>query len=163
MSTCSRRGSTMVEFVMVAIPLLFVVISLLWMCIGMWQYHTVSEAVNSAARSASVHGAGCAGQTCATTVASTAELLAAMAIGIPPGQLNVTLTSTASTVSCNPLTSCYSNSAAWPSLSGNTALTTEITIAATYQFSGGLALMGYGTQHVGVITLGANATEPVEY
>ena len=161
--TYSRRGSTMMEFVMVATPLLFVIISLLWTCIGMWEYHTVSEAVNSTARSASVHGAGCAGQTCATTVGSIAAMLAARAIGIPASQLNVTLTSQASTVTCDPVSSCYSNSAAWPSLSGNTALTTQITIAATYQFSSGVSLVGYGTQRVGAMTLGAKATEPVEY
>lgn len=163
-STSLRRGSAMLEFVLAGVPLLFIIISLCWMCLGMWQYHTVAEAVSSTARSASVHGAGCAGQTCATTVASTAQMLAAKAVGIPPSRLNVTLASSASTVSCAPLTSCYSNSSAWPSLSGNGALTTEVRIDATYQFSSGLAVgLPVSGANFGAVTLGASSTDPVEY
>jgi Flp pilus assembly protein TadG len=161
----SRRGTAMLEFALTTLPLLFVVISLWWVCFGMWQYHTLAESVNSVARTASVHGAGCAGQTCATTVQATAQMLAASAVGIPASQLNVTLTSAASTVTCNPLTSCYSNAANWPSLTGNTALTTEISIVATYQFTSAISLWvpGHGTEKFGAVTLGANATEPVFY
>ena len=159
-----QRGSVMLEFVLVAIPLLFVVVSLWWMCFGMWQYQTVIEAVNYTARAASVHGAGCAGQICATTAASTAAMLAARAIGIPASQLNVTLTSSASTISCNPLTTCYSNSSAWPSLAGNTALNTQISIVAKFNFFSGLAVGLPGNRaHLSTITLAARATEPVEY
>jgi len=159
----ARRGSMMVEFVIVAIPLLFVIVSLWWMCLGMWQYHTVVEAANYTARIASVHGAGCAGQTCATTVASIAQMFAARAIGIPASQLNVTLTSSALTVTCNPLTTCYSNSSSWPSLAANTALTTQISIVARFTFSSGLATGLGHSASLPTITLAANATEPVEY
>jgi hypothetical protein len=153
----------MLEFTLTALPLLFIVISLWWMCMGMWQYHTLAEAVNSTVRTASVHGAGCAGQTCATTVAEVAESLASKTVGIPASQLNVTFTSAASTVPCDPLTSCYTNSTAWPSQSGNTALTTSISIAATYEFSSAISLWvpGSGVHSFNAVTLGANATQPV--
>jgi len=164
--TSSRRGQAMLEFTLVALPFLFVIISLFWMSLGMWEYHTLAEAVNYTTRTASVHGAGCAGQTCATTVESTAQALAASAIGLPPGQLNVTLTSTASTVTCNPLTSCYSNSAAWPSLAGNsTASNASISIAATFQFSSAISVWipGLGSEQFNPITLGAQAQEPIVF
>jgi hypothetical protein len=152
----------MIEFTLTGIFLLFIVICLWWMCMAMWEYHTVAEAVNYTAREASVHGAGCAGQTCATTVATVAQMLATRAVGMPASQLNVTLTSSASTVTCNPLSSCSSNSATWPSLAGNTALTTEITIAATFQFSSALGLWSQGgVQHYRTITLGSTSTQPV--
>jgi hypothetical protein len=153
----------MLEFSMTAVPLLFVIISLGYMALGMWQYHTLAEAVNMTARVAAVHGAGCAGQSCATTVANMEALLAAKAIGIPASSMNVTFTSSASTVTCNPLSSCSSNSAAWPSLSGNVAGTTDISIKATYQFSSAIGM--WSTDHGGVtfnpVTLAANATQAV--
>jgi len=160
-----RTGSVMLEFALTGTPLLFVILSLVWMSIGMWQYHTLAEAVSVTARAASVHGAGCAGQTCSTTVGAVATLLAGRAIGIPSSQLNVTLTSSASTVTCNPLSSCTSNSAAWPSLAGNTAVTTNIAISATYPFSSPIPLW---TPHNGsmlfhAITLGAQSTQAVMF
>ena len=159
-----RSGSVMLEFTLTAVPLIFVNVSLVWMCLGMWQYHTLAEAVNFTARIAAVHGAGCAGQTCATTADSTAKLLAARALGISAGQLNVTLTSSASTITCNPLSTCYGNTAAWPSLAGNTS-GTDITITATYNFSSPISLWspGEGVQQFNAVTLGANSKQAVAF
>jgi Flp pilus assembly protein TadG len=165
-----RRGSVMVEFTLSAIPLLFVVISLFWMSMGMWEYHTLGEAVNETARYAALHGADCAGQTCSTTVEQIANELAAKAVGIPPGKLNVTLTSAAQNYTCNPLSNCQSNSSAWPSLAGNTAVTdssagTDISISAKYQLSTPISMWvpENGTVQFGTVTLGANSTQPVLY
>ena len=165
MTTLSSRGSIMLEFTLTAIPLIFVLISVLWLCMGMWEFHTVTEAVNATARSAAVHGAGCAGQTCATTVDTTARLLAAKALGIPPGMLNVTLTSTGSTVTCNPLSNCYGNSSSWPSLAANLAGSTDITVSATFQFTSAISLWSprNGDKSFNAITLGANSRQAVVY
>jgi Flp pilus assembly protein TadG len=166
----SRRGSVMVEFTVCTIPLLFVTISLFWMGMGMWEYHTLAEAVNETARYAALHGADCVGQTCATTVEQIANALAGRAAGIPPGQLNVTLTSAAQSYTCNPLTNCQSNSSAWPTLAGNTAVTdssagTDISISAKYQFSSPISMWApkAGKMQFGTVTLGANSTQPVLY
>jgi len=155
----------MIEFTMTAVPLVFVAISAVWICLGMWEYHTLTEAVNATARSASVHGAGCVGQTCATTVDTTARLLAAKAIGIPASILNVTLTSSASTVNCNPLSNCYGNSASWPTLSGNLAGSTDIAVSATLSFKSAISLWtpGHGDQGFNAVTLGANARQAVVF
>jgi Flp pilus assembly protein TadG len=170
MLASSRRGSTMVEFVLTAIPVMFVVISLTWMGIGMWQYHTLAEAVSETARFAALHGADCVGQTCATTVEEIANTLAGRAIGISAGQLNVTLTSSAQNYTCNPLSSCQANASAWPSLAGNTAVTTgsagtNISISATYQFSTPISMWvpHNGAWQFSAVTLGANSTQPVLY
>jgi Flp pilus assembly protein TadG len=170
MLASSRRGSVMVEFVLCVIPLIFVVISLFWMGMAMWEYHTLAEAVNETARYAALHGADCAGQTCATTVEQIANELAGRAAGIPPGRLNVTLTSAAKDYPCNPLSNCQSNSSAWPSLAGNTAVTdsstgTDISISATYQFGSPISMWvpKYGGVQFGAVTLGANSTQAVMY
>jgi hypothetical protein len=158
----------MLEFTLVAVPFLFVIISLWWMGFGMWEYHTLAEAVNYTTRSASVHGAGCLSQTCATTVGSTAQALAANAIGIPASQLNVTLTSTASAtpITCNPLTTCTSSSAAWPTLAGNSAAAgATISITATYQFSSAISLWipGIGSKQFNPVTLGSEAQQAIVF
>lgn len=170
MVAVSQRGSVMLEFTLCAIPLIFVIISLFWMGMGMWEYHTLAEAVNETARYASLHGADCVGQTCATTVEQIANTLAARASGIPPGKLNVTLTSVAQNYTCNPLSTCQTSSSAWPSLAGNTAVTasqagTDISINATYQFVSPIAMLvpRYGAVRFGIFTLGANSTQPVIY
>lgn len=158
----------MVEFMLCAIPLLFVTFSVFWAGMGMWEYHTLAEAVNETARFASVHGADCASQTCATTVEQIANTLAARAVGIPTGGMNVTLTSSAKSYTCNPLSSCQTNSSAWPSLAGNTAwgnTGTNITISATYQLTGPINMYvpGHGSVQFAGITLGAQSTQPVLY
>jgi hypothetical protein len=160
-----KHGSVMLEFSMTALPLIFIMVSMVWMCMGMWQYHTMAEAVNSTTRAAVVHGAGCAARTCATTVDATSRALAAVAVGLPATALSVTLTSSASTVTCNPLSSCYGNSAAWPSLSGNTAGTTDISIQATYPFSAPISLwVPGGSVHLfNAVTLGARSRQAVVF
>jgi len=37
-----RSGSVMLEFTLTAVPLIFANVSLVWMCLGMWQYHTLA-------------------------------------------------------------------------------------------------------------------------
>jgi hypothetical protein len=159
----------MVEFVLTAIPILFVSISLVWMGVGVWEYHTLAEAVNETARFAALHGADCAGQSCSTTVEQIANTLAGRAIGIPAGNMNVTLTSAAQNYTCNPLSSCQSNSSVWPSLAGNTAYSagtgTNISIKATFQFTSAISMWvpAYGKMQFAGLTLGANSTQPVLY
>ena len=164
-SDSQRRGSTMLEFTITGVPLILTLISLFWMALGMWQYHTIAEAVNATARAASVHGKGCAGQTCATTVGSVARQLASNAIGIPAGQMNVTLNSTATgQISCNPVSTCYSNSNAFPSSSANTT-STSLTISATYQLSPAISFWSpwSGGVRFNPIVLGANSSQPIVF
>jgi hypothetical protein len=165
----SRRGTAMVEFVLHAIPLLFVSISLVWASVGVWEYHTLVQAVNETARFAAFHGADCVGQSCATTVEQIANTLAGKAVGIPAGNMNVTLTSSAQNYTCDPLSSCQSNSSAWPTLSGNTAYGaaggTNLSITATFQFTSAISMWVpmYGKMQFAGVTLGANSTQPVLY
>jgi Flp pilus assembly protein TadG len=164
-SDSQRRGSTMLEFTLVGVPLICTLLSLFWMALGMWQYHTVAEAVNATARAASVHGKGCVSKTCATTVGSVARQIASTALGIPESQMNVTLGSTATgDYPCNPVSNCYSNNSAFPSVSGNTTSAT-VTISATYQFTPAISFWtpwGGGVTF-NPIVLGANSSQPIVF
>ena len=55
-----EKGSTMLEFTLVAIPLIFVLISTFEIARGMWIYGTVANAVKEGTRFAIVKGADCA-------------------------------------------------------------------------------------------------------
>jgi Flp pilus assembly protein TadG len=158
-----RRGSLLVEFTLCAIPLLFVLISVTELSLTMWNYHTLAEAVNYTARYASSHGSGCVGHTCATTVGDIASLMANRAIGIPSGSVSVTFTSNASTVNCNPLSSCTSSATAWPSAA---TAGTDVTITASLPVQLPIPMFvpgkGAGTKF-GALTLAAQSRQMVVY
>ena len=139
-----QRGNAIIEFTLVAIPLLFVQISIVEICRAMWDYHSLAQAVKVACRSAATRGAGCAGAGCAVTVSQIAGTISAYAVGMPASSLNVTLTSNAGSITCNPLSSCTSNGTVWPPAGGNTP-GSDILITASYNFTSALTMFAPGT------------------
>ena len=133
------------EFTLVAIPMIFAMISIVEICRGMWDYHSLAEAVKVACRTAATRGAGCAGSGCQLTVGQIATTISNYAIGIPASSLNVTLSSNAGDVTCNPLSSCVGSNAAWPPAGGNTP-GTDIIISASYNFTSALAMFVPGNR-----------------
>ena len=128
----SERGSSMVEFALVGIPVTFLMITIMQMGLAMWSYHTLAYAVREGVRYASTKGPGCdiAGNTCAITVGDVAQTVASAGIGLQANQLNLTLTSSAGSVTCTPLSSCSSNTTRWPPSS--VAAQSNISIAGSY-------------------------------
>ena len=65
-----RGGSTLMEFVLVGIPIIFVLISTFEIARGMWAYQTLAYSVKRGLRYAIVHGWNCgqSGNTCNVTV-----------------------------------------------------------------------------------------------
>src|SRR5215471_18790761 len=51
-----RGGSSLIEFTLVGIPIIFVLISTFEMSRGMWLYHTLAYAAREGTRYAIVHG-----------------------------------------------------------------------------------------------------------
>lgn len=158
------RGAAMIEFTLCTIPLIFVIVSIAGMSMTMWNYHTLAEAAKVTVREAAVHGAGCVGQTCAWTLGTAATLLSSQAIGIPPGKLNVTFTSSGSTQTCNPLNTCTSSATAWPTLAANVAGTTDVSISVTYVPSEAIRMItDRGAAIFSPVTLAATSRQMVEY
>ena len=54
-----RGGSSLIEFTLVGIPLIFVLLSTFEMARGMWLYHTLAYAARQGTRYAIVHGVNC--------------------------------------------------------------------------------------------------------
>jgi Flp pilus assembly protein TadG len=139
-----RKGNAIIEFTLVAIPLIFIQISIVEICRGMWDYHSLAQGVKAATRAAATRGADCAGTACAMTVGQIANTISGFAVGMPASALNVTLTSDAGNVTCNPLSSCTSSSTVWPPAGGN-AVGSDIIISGSYNFTSMLMMFVPGT------------------
>ncbi|HTQ53708.1 MAG TPA: TadE/TadG family type IV pilus assembly protein [Bryobacteraceae bacterium] len=157
-----RRGNTLIEFTLAAIPLIFIQISVVEICRGMWDYHSLAQAVKAASRMVATRGAGCAGKGCATTVGQVASTIAAYAVGMPASSLNVTLTSSAGTVNCNPLSSCTGSATTWPPAGGNSP-GSDIVISGSYRFTSVLTMFapGGGRMRFSGVTMTAKSRQPL--
>jgi len=146
-----KRGAVTVEFTLVGIPLIFILISNVEMSRGMWIYHTETYAINQGTRYLVVHGADCAqsGNTCTTTVGSVAHAIANNGVGLVPSLWNVKLVSASGSnnVTCNPLSTCLTNSTVWPPSPDN-ALGSTVAISSTYPFTSALCMFFPGSKPV---------------
>ena len=160
----SGNGNAILEFTLTSIPLMFLLISLVQMCLGMWNYHTLAETIKLACRTAAVRGTDCAGLGCAMTVGDIAKLIVAKGTGLMPGSLNVTLTSASGNINCDPITSCYTSATTWPPSGGNT-VTSVISITGSYTFNSALSMVapGGGTVPFRPVTFYAVSQQPITF
>ena len=135
-----RRGTELIEFTLLSIPVLFIGVSTIECAIGMWEYSSMENAVTVAARYAASHGASCGSpNSCTITLGTVATLIANTAPALNPSRLTVTLTTNSGTTTCNPLSSCESSTAQFPSSTDN-AVGMDITIKATYKITNPLPM-----------------------
>jgi Flp pilus assembly protein TadG len=164
-----EKGSTMVEFSLVGIPMIFVMISAVQMALGMWQYETLAYAVKTGAQTVASKGSGCTtnGNSCGTTVGAIATAISNAAIGIPASQLNITLTTASgATTSCNPVNTCFSSSTAWPPTSNSDNQPGKsITVSGSFLLNAPAAMYYPGSKPVSFssATLSASATQPLMF
>ena len=140
-----QRGSAMIEFTLVGIPMIFVLISTFEISRAMWNYHTLAYAIREGTRYAVVHGAGCSSDplnTCGLTIGQVAQRIQDTGIGLDPNQLNLTFTSSGHAVPC-VLSACIGNTTPWPELPKN-APGNAIAISASLPFESALAMFWPG-------------------
>jgi hypothetical protein len=152
MRSCrTQRGSAIIEFVLTGIPMIFIWISIVQMCIGMWHYHTLQYAAKAAAMYVAHHGVGCASpNTCSIQIKDAASVLKTNAIGIPANEISVTFTSysksdiytAAATLTCQ-LDSCLTNTTSWPPTCC-AAVESAVQIKADYVFKSALCMVAPG-------------------
>ena len=149
------RGSNMIEFLLVGIPLIFIILAIVQMSLGMWTYNVLANTVDQVARYATVRGGG--------TVGSVAQQLVADGPGLSPAKLNVTLASSnAAAIACNPVTACIGSGTLWPT---GAAFADTVTISGTYPFATPFAMFwpSVGPMKLaGNIVLGASSTQLVQ-
>jgi Flp pilus assembly protein TadG len=132
-------GNSVLEFTLTSIPLLFVIISIVQMSLGMWNYHTLNEAVKVTARTAAVRGSDCAALACAMTVGEITQMLSTKGIGLLSDSLNVSLTDANGSIVCHPVSTCTSSTTVWPRSGGNST-GQVIAISASYPFNSAISM-----------------------
>ncbi len=145
------------EFPLVGIPLIFVMISVFEMGRGMWNYHTLQEAVKEGTRFSAVRGtdlvsyvpaceaSGGNPDSCGASVNGVAHTLASAAVGLPPQTWQATLIAPCQTVTCNPLNSCFGNTTTWPPTSCD-SVGAVIEVQGLYQFQSALSMFWPGSK-----------------
>lgn len=137
-------GTTLVEFTLVGIPMIFLLVSTFEVSRGMWTYHTLAYGVKEGTRYAAVHGQTCATapNTCTVTVAQVAQVVSNAAAGLLPAQLTLTFTSLGGTFTCT-VANCLTNNSVWPPAPGN-AFGSDIEIDGTYPFQSAISMFWPG-------------------
>lgn len=155
-----RRGSTMVEMVLVGIPTLFILISIFEISRGIWLYHTLAYAAKEGVRYATVHGVNCVPNppsiynNCTQTVGQVAAVIENAGVGLDLAATNVTFTSQAGT-NTYALGACVSSatkgtcSSVWPPNDGiSNTPGQSIAIEVVTPFRSALALFFPGARMV---------------
>jgi hypothetical protein len=184
MSTLRRRsrsrGSSIIEFTFVGIPLIFVLISIFEGARGMWIYSTMAHAMKEGNRYAIVRGyafkqncegvlgAGNAG--CQLTLQKIAQTIQNSGPGLIPSDIiNLQVTVNGTSFTCgspSTLQSCLSSGAAIPSPATNLVAGNTFVISAQYRFANAIAMFwpGAGPGRVfGTFNLPASSQDTIQY
>jgi Flp pilus assembly protein TadG len=157
----------MVEFVLAGIPAIFVLISIVQMGLGMWQYHTLQSALQQAGRYVVVRGRDCVenGNSCSATLGTITKQLATYAVGMTPQLLSVSLIDPGgTTTSCNPLNTCFTNTTVWPPAPNNApGMVFTITAHFTFHPAIGMVWPGNKASGFGSFVLGASTTQEIMF
>jgi Flp pilus assembly protein TadG len=129
-----RRGSTLLEFTLTAIPVLFLSLAVVQCGLAMLEYDSMANAVTVAARYAANHGASCGTpNSCTVRIEDVANLIASTTWIISNSTMSVTFTDPSGSTTCE-LSVCEANPAQFPSGTGGAnAVGNQISIQVTHK------------------------------
>ena len=169
-----RSGASMLEFTLVAIPVIFILVGIFELARGMWAYNTMAHAVKEATRFAIVHGNNCSvlPNSCTVTVGQICGVLQYHAAGLPAAQIvNVSLERSTSLHGPFDLTACLASTQVFPSqtspltpnVGGDQGKFVEI--RAAFRFNSALAFYWTGQRGFtfGRFDLGAVSRERIQF
>jgi len=157
----------MVEFAIAGAAATTLLVSVFQLAVGMWNYHTLAHAVHQGTRYAATKGVGCTlpANSCSITVGTLAQKLATVGIGLPSGQVQVTLTTESGvSTTCSPLNTCFTNTTVWPpATNSDNAVGKQIKISAKYQLQAVLLFFwpGQSKTTYGAVWLPASSTQQI--
>jgi Flp pilus assembly protein TadG len=162
-----QRGSSILEFTLVGIAMIFIIISFFEMARGMWTYQTLAYAVREGARYATVHGKDCASpNTCQVTIGQITGIIKSAGPGLDPNATTVTFTPASGSATSDTMTNLLTSTTTWPPSAAN-AIGQNVQIAVSYPFRTVLAIFWVGDGHPindsQVFHLSASSTEPIQY
>ena len=169
-----ERGTTLLEFVLVGIPMVFLLISTVEISRGMWHYHTLAHAIRHATRFAIVKGQGCTAgsNTCVVTIARIAQEIRSAGIGLDPDSFtNVTFKAVAGrTITHTTLTECLADTTQWPTAAGSSdpgaAVGSDLEISAVYPFRSAISMFWPGAgrgSRFGTFYFPASSRESIQF
>lgn len=161
-----RRGSSLIEFTLLGVPLLFLFTSVMACSIDMWQMYTLSYAVEQTARYAALHGSTCSSgsNTCTIARSDVATFFQKQAMALDASVTTMVINDGSGEVTCTPVSSCPSSTSRFPSVGHNSPVTPDlVTIKATYALVNPIFMFwpGGGAVHAARFTVGATSTEQV--
>jgi len=162
-----RRGSTILEFVLVGIPIIFIFICIFEMSRGMWNYHSIAFGVREGTRYAAMHGVDCnTPNSCHVTIGTITGVIRANATGIDPATVTLTFTPASGSATSGTMSSLASSSTIFPPIAAN-AQGQNVKISANYAFQSILAVFwvgaGRGANYSGTFNLYTSSAEPIQY
>jgi hypothetical protein len=171
----TRRGSSLLEFTLIGIPLMFTLIATFELARGMWLYHTMAYALRDATRYAIVHGNNCRDlpNACGKTVGDVAAVIRDSGVGLLPSDLTISMETAVGPV-VNPgsqvgpakLTALLVSTTVFPPTGSGGGTTSDVVIRGSYEFRSALAFFwpGAGAGWVpGVIHFGAISREKIQF
>ncbi len=169
-----RRGSAMIEFILVGIPLMFLLISIFEMARG-----TMAYAIKEGVRYAIVHGENCdpdsSSNNCMVKIQDIAARIRDAGVGLDTSLLTVTFTYTGTrTVPTRTLQAHLADTTTYwpdngagsdPPTDAGSAVGMDLTISAAYPFTSALAMFwpGAGGVGFGVFNMPASSTERIAF
>ena len=159
----SRRGTALIEFTFVGVPMILLTISVVSIALEMWQYSSLSYATETTARYVTMHGRSCVtnGNTCGVTVGGVTTYFANQALGLSASQVTLSLTDSSGTTTCSPpFTSCSTSTTPFPASTANN-IGSDIVIKATFPVSNPVSM--FWSQDTTPYSLGATSTQRIEF
>jgi Flp pilus assembly protein TadG len=164
------RGTALLEFTLVGIPLICVVITTIELSRGMWTYQTLAYAVKAGVRYSVVHGQDCATapNACTVTISQIASMIRSAGVGLPADLVTLTFTDANGSATTCLLSDCIANynSSAWPPASAN-APGQDVRISGIFAFRSTMLMFWPGVGRPmgppGAIGLSADSREAMQY
>lgn len=163
-------GSSLIEFTLVGIGLIFVLISIFEMARGMWIYHTLAHTSKEATRFLIVHGTECqkrANCRDLSTQDEVAKRIRYHGVGLLPEQLNVQVYRNGTQVigvagGYVTVSSLIGSTTTW---SNSAAPGQSVQVGLQYPFRSALAMLWPGTGRVNftLTTLGAFSWDTIQF
>jgi Flp pilus assembly protein TadG len=165
-----QAGSTMLEFVLIGIAVIFMLICLFEISRGLWAYHTLAYAVREGTRYAAMHGRDCASpNTCTVTIGNIVTQMKYAGGGFDPDNTTLTFTPQTGSATSDTITGLLASSTESGTYfppSGAYAQGNTVQIAAKYKFKTILAMLWFGGKAInddGTFYLTASSSELIQF
>jgi Flp pilus assembly protein TadG len=162
-----RRGSAFLEFTLLGIPMIFLFTSAISCAIDMWQFYTLSYAVEATARYASMHGATCASpNTCTITVGNVMTFFKGQAYALDPAKTTLVLTDASGSTTGSHVSDYLSNGTQFPAATANAnKVNKSITLKASYTLVSPIAMFwpGGSGNRAGTFTVAATSIQRIAF